>query len=113
MMMLQTVKEEKQNLTFWIPKIRTTENKLNSYKSKAKEAGLSLSEFVRQALDSSIIVERKNALEPIAVAQLSAIGNNLNQLVRNEHIHGEADTEKMRDLLETIDRLILGLVDGS
>ena len=108
-------KEEakKENLTFWIPKIRTTQTALDSYKSKAADAGLSLSELVRQSLDSSIIIQRTNIVEPQAVYQLSSIGNNLNQLVRKEHIHDKADTQKMREILSALDTIIMGLVGDS
>ena len=104
-------KKEKRDKV--LPPCRVSEAEHSSIKSKAKEIGLSLSEYQRRACLNAEVVVRESAVEVKAVSQLSAIGNNLNQLVKKIHIHDEADTQKMRHILETIDTLIMGLVRGS
>jgi len=112
-MMSRKNRKKEENKTEVLPPCRVTKSERNIFLKKAAAAGLSLSAYQRQSMIDCVIVERKNVLEPIAVSQLSAIGNNLNQLVRKEHIHDKADTEKMRDILNSINIIIMGLVNGS
>lgn len=106
-------KKIKELKTEVLPPCRVTKSEINLFKEKAKKSGLSLSAYQRQSMIDSVIIERQNILEPKAVSQLSAIGNNLNQLVRKTHIHDETDTQKMRDILNTLDHVIMGLVNGA
>ena len=94
-----------------LPPVRVNENERNAIKSKAQEAGLSVSEYQRRALLDCMIVTRDNVIDFKAVRQLSAIGNNLNQLTRKAHIHDEIDREHLNDILSTIDTIIMGIID--
>lgn len=94
----------------FLPRTRCTEVERKKIEAKAGEAGLTLSEYQRRSSLGSVIIKRESHIEPQLVSQLSAIGNNLNQLVRKTHIHDELDQEKMRETLNTIDRIIMGLV---
>jgi len=106
-------RKEKASRNCRLPETRVTENELAAIKSKAAKAGISQSEYQRRALLHAEVVIRENILEAKAVSQLSSIGNNLNQLVRKTHIHDKTDTLKMRQILETLDTVIMRLVIGS
>ncbi|NOR70834.1 MAG: plasmid mobilization relaxosome protein MobC [Methylomarinum sp.] len=102
--------EPKQNRTCFLPRTRCTEQERLEVENNAALAGLSLSEYQRRALLDCLIIRRDNVLETKAIKELSAIGNNLNQLVRKTHINNTADSQKIRETIETIDNLIMGLV---
>ncbi len=111
--MRANTKTEKAKREKVLAPIRVTVKEEKDFKKKAKSAGLSLSEFQRQALNDAVIIVRDNALDLEAVRELSAIGHNLNQLVRKTHIHDETDTQKMRDILINLDIIIMGIVSDS
>lgn len=102
--------EPKQNRTCFLPRTRCTEKERLKVEENAAIAGLTLSEYQRRALLDCLVIERPSIIEPEAIYQLSRIGKNLNQLVRKTHIHDEADTQKIRDTIKTIDNMIMGLV---
>lgn len=89
---------------------RATVGERATITAKAAQAGLGVSEYIRRQSMNGVVIIRESAVNVELVRQLSAIGNNLNQLTRKEHIHDEADTEKMRVILEAIDNLIMGVV---
>lgn len=106
-------KDKKELKNKVLPPCRVTENELDFFKSKAKASGLSLSDFQRHSMINLKIKFPTNQLEPSDIMKLSDIGNslkaipyisnNLNQLIRKEHIHDEADTERMRHLLAELE----------
>ena len=96
-----------------IPPCRVTSAELLAFQKKAKTVGLSLSSFQRQAMNNAAVIIREPLADAQLISQLSAIGNNLNQLVRNEHIHSEADTLHMRDILKALDAIIMGVISDS
>lgn len=104
---------EKPKRTKRLSETRVTEAELATIKAKAAQAGLTVSEYQRRALIDCVVVERKPIVEMQAVRELSYISNNLNQLVRKEHIHDKSDTQKMRNTITTIDMLIMGLISDS
>lgn len=126
---------KKENKTEVLPPCRVTKSERVLIKEKAAEAGLSLSEYERQALIDSVIVKPQNVLDVNTVMKLSEIGsslkyiapisNNLNQLVRKTHIHDETDIERMKEILDQLEnvdwkeikndleKIVIGLVDGS
>lgn len=109
----EVIVKQKPKRTRFLPRTRCTEQERLALEEKATKAGLTLSEFQRRALLDGIVIERPSVIEPKVVRELSAIGNNLNQLVRKTHIHDETDSQKMRDILATIDRIVMGLVCDS
>lgn len=90
---------------------RVTPEELAAIKEKAAEAGLTLSEYQRRALLDCYVIVRGNVVDAAAVRQLSAIGNNLNQLTRKAHIHDDFDRARLHDVLTAIDDLIMGLIE--
>lgn len=95
-----------------LPETRVSSDELAAIKAKAAQSGLTMSEYQRQTLMNGVVIVRDSLADESLIRHLSAIGNNLNQLVRKSHIHEETDTEKMRDILEIIERLIMGVIDG-
>ncbi len=96
-----------------LPETRVTSAELATIKKKAANSNLSVSEYQRQALIKAAVIVREPLADVQLVSQLSSIGNNLNQLVRNEHIHGKADTVYMRQILKALDTIIMGVVSDS
>jgi TPP-dependent trihydroxycyclohexane-1,2-dione (THcHDO) dehydratase len=95
-----------------LPPIRCTTEELAAIKSRARVAGLSVSEYVRQsALNGDGIhppVSNDNAapgFDPDLVFQLRGIGNNINQQTKVLHATGELPTELKR-LWTTLDELL-------
>jgi hypothetical protein len=104
------VKNDEQRTAF-LPRARCTKKERLAIENKAAQAGVSLSEYQRRALLDCAIITRTPIVDVRAVVALGHIGNNLNQLIRKEHIHDEADTQKMRDILAVIDDIVMGIVD--
>ena len=92
----------KEKRDFWLPKIRVSEAERARVEQQAEAAGLSLSAYARQALLHGAVIVRHSAVDPEAVRQLAAIGNNLNQLTRKTHIHDEYDRSRLHDILRRI-----------
>lgn len=57
-------------------------------KSKAKKAGVSASEMVRQAVDGCVVRERLTTEQADFIRKLCGMANNLNQLTRRAHREG-------------------------
>ena len=75
--------------------------------SKAKKAGLKLSEWFRKAAKQAKIVPRISVQEANWFRMLAGIANNLNQLTRGSHVYGFALIEKdLKQLLEKIENLL-------
>jgi|TARA_R110001606_G_scaffold392622_1_gene561750 hypothetical protein len=93
-----------------LPRVRVSATELRTFKDRASNAGLSLSDFARMScLDGAVIV-RENAFDVRAITQLSqvsqqlaAIGNNLNQLTKRAHIQNEHDPAHLQNILNAIE----------
>jgi acetolactate synthase small subunit len=103
---------KKQPRSKVLPPVRVNESEQESIKAKAAAAGLSVSEYQRRALLDCVIVIRGNVVDINAVRQLSAIGNNLNQLTRKTHVHDEIDPARLNDILDNIDTIIMDIING-
>ena len=57
-------------------------------KSKAKSAGISMSEFVRKVLDKGIVIERLTVEQADFIRKLCGMANNLNQLAHRANAEG-------------------------
>ena len=55
---------------------------------KASQVGVTKSEFARQSLNTAIVKERLKPEHAKIIRQLSAMGNNLNQLAKRAHQAG-------------------------
>ena len=57
-------------------------------KSKAKSAGISMSEFVRKVLDKGNVIERLTVEQADFIRKLCGMSNNLNQLAHRANAEG-------------------------
>jgi hypothetical protein len=101
----QTDAGERQtvSLSLWIKPSEKAE-----LDERAAAAGVKLADFARAAL----LGYRLNAKDPLrekALFELSAIGNNLNQIARHVNASGELDPEELQNALrlwrEVVERL--------
>lgn len=78
-----------------------------SLKGKAKESGVSLSEFVRSSIMNTAVVQRLTPELNDEIRKLSGMANNLNQIARKanalgyDHVRGE-----YLNLASKIDRIL-------
>ena len=80
--------EERNNLSVVLPPVRCTVEEKQLIRTKAKQAGMSLSAYIRAvSLGENIIIQETNA-DFETVRQLRKIGNNLNQLTKHYHSTG-------------------------
>jgi ubiquitin len=101
----------KQSRTCRLPETRVTQEERDTIKDRARKAGLTQSEYQRRAcLDGKIIVH-DTGLRVAAVRELSAIGNNLNQLTRKTHIHGAYEREIFERVITSLDTAIMQLIE--
>lgn len=110
--MLRKKQRKKPSRTQVLPPVRVSKQERASIKSRAIESGLSVSEYQRRALLDCVVVVRDNLVDIKAVRQLSAIGNNLNQLTHKVHIHDDVDRARLNKVLDRIDTIIMGIIDG-
>jgi hypothetical protein len=76
-------RKDTQNLRSEWLRARVRLDELHRVEQMAREAGLSPSEFVREAaLTAQIVIKRYRRVEPMLPHELSRIGNNLNQIAR-------------------------------
>ena len=81
-------------------------------RAKAKEAGVSISEYIRLAISDSVIKQRVSPELLDIIRKLSGMANNLNQVARTANTYGYTDArkdylllaEKIDDLLNLIQR---------
>ena len=93
-----------------LPRVRVSATELQTFKDRAQNAGLSLSDFARSSCLEGMVVVRENAFDVQAIRQLSqvsqqlaAIGNNLNQLTKRAHIQNEHDPAHLQNILKHIE----------
>ncbi len=99
-----------------LPPCRVTESERSQITLRAAEAGLSVSAFLRASALETAIVKREAIADKQLLRELSAIGNNLNQIAREVNIHGEICPRLVQRLNEALERnaaLMDGLIDGA
>ncbi|QJD97701.1 plasmid mobilization relaxosome protein MobC [Mucilaginibacter robiniae] len=69
-------------------KIRLTNTERFLFTAKAKEAGMSLSDFIRAAARSASVIARLTAEDIKIMRMITGLANNLNQLTRLAHKDG-------------------------
>ena len=85
-----------------------------SLKAKARQAGVTISEFIRLALQSCSVKERLNPSYLKSVLQLSSMANNLNQIAKRAHQAGYSAVKQEHNLLTTeIDNVIKTIENDS
>jgi predicted DNA binding CopG/RHH family protein len=76
-------------------------------KSKARLAGMTKSEYMRQCIHDSSVRERLRPEHQKLIRQLCGMANNLNQIARKANAQGYKDTrDEYLYLAEQIDKLI-------
>lgn len=103
---------DKTTLNQILPPLRCSEYDCDIVAAKAREAGISKSEFRRRAYRDCKIIVRDRSLEYEAVRDLQGIANNLNQLMRKTHIHDEVDPQKVEQTLSLVKCAIHQIVEG-
>jgi hypothetical protein len=66
--------------------VRYTSEQKNILQQKADNAGLSLSEFLRQAADNAEIIVKDNSINLKMIYEVNKFGNNINQLAKAANI---------------------------
>lgn len=74
--------EKKENRTHY-KRIRLTQKESIIIEEKAKDSGLTISEYIRRAAIGKTIKKRRNLDSDKILYQLAKIGGNLNQLAKN------------------------------
>lgn len=110
--MTRPQKKDSEKSSAVLPPIRCTVNEKTAITEKAKQLGLSVSEYVRQmALKGSIIV-RQSLADFTYLQQLRSIGVNLNQQTRKLNATGK-DTSELESLRRKLDAMLEKLLDKS
>ena len=112
-------KKDAEKRDKWLPKMRVTLAELCAIKAKAAQAGLSLSEYMRQmALYGHVIVREPLAdvsmltkLDRIATS-LHANANNVNQQTKNAHIFGRINEARLAELVAENEALNMRIDDA-
>ena len=97
-----------------IPPIRCTDDELATIRARSVQAGMSLSAYIRRVAIEGVTIERTPMADKALVAQLSALGNNINQLARSANIAGRLDRRtkpRLHDALDTLEHLIERLIE--
>jgi len=75
-------------------------------KAKARLAGITLSEYVRQAVEKSEIKQRLSPEQSGYIRQLSGMANNINQIARKVNAAGYTEFYKeCRDMIDRLDNI--------
>ena len=114
--MARPAKKDEDKREKYLPTPRVTAEEYARLSAKAEETGLSLSAFVRAACEDAVVISRKpvadlpliKRLDQNAV-ELNAIGNNINQMARHAHIHGEIDTNLLAQMQDALQEQLVRL----
>ena len=76
-------------------------------KAKARLAGLTLSEYVRQAIEKSEVKQRLSSEQLGYIRQLSGMANNINQIARKVNAAGYTEFyRECRDMIDWLDKIV-------
>jgi hypothetical protein len=88
-------------------KIRLTATERLVYDKRAKDAGMSLSDFVRAAIKSARVIARLSVEDMKIIRMMTGLANNLNQLTRLAHRDGLLSVaRKCSEVLNEIDQAL-------
>ena len=104
------------------PKLSTTEKKgykvtvkfatveYYSLKTRAKEAGMTISSFVREALQGCEVKQRLSGIHLNYIRQLTGMANNLNQIAHKAnsggYVSAEMEAEALASRVDNVIKLI-------
>ena len=106
--------DPKQSRTQVLPPLRVSQSEKDCIRAKAKEAGLTLSAFQRQAcLYPKIEVKEASfKVNVMAFTELNKIGHNFNQFIKLEHVQGQFDKERFDHLMAAMDTVIMKIIEA-
>ncbi|MDO3645296.1 plasmid mobilization relaxosome protein MobC [Mucilaginibacter sp. L3T2-6] len=88
-------------------KIRLTATERILYNGRAKDAGMSLSDFVRDAIKSARVIARLSVEDMKLMRMMTGLANNLNQLTKLAHRDGLLSVaRKCSEVLNDIDQAL-------
>ncbi|HBZ25379.1 MAG TPA: plasmid mobilization relaxosome protein MobC [Rikenellaceae bacterium] len=78
-----------------------------SLKAKARSAGITRSEYIRQCIQSSIVKQRLSSEQLGYIRQLTGMANNVNQIARKANTVGYAEAQNdCIAIVENLDKVI-------
>ena len=92
-------KEEWVKLKYRLPAVKVNTEEFFAIKEKAKAAGVTLTEFIRQSVLSGGVIEKVTPEQMKLIRDLAGMGNNVNQLARQANAAGyRSDAERFSAL---------------
>jgi len=104
---------KKSNKKKTLPTCRVSHDDYDFIKERAAVSGLTFSEFQRRSLKYNQVIIKDGIATAELIKEINFIGKNLNQLVRKSHIHDEYDRERLHDILNTMDTVLMSLLNDS
>lgn len=93
--------------------VRLTPSELSRVRARAKKLRLTPSELVRRRLSGGkLIVKYYQTVDPAVIAQIKAIGNNLNQIAKVCNARRSAPPARLNTVLKDIEDFVLKAVDA-
>ena len=76
-------------------------------KSKARMAGITISEYIRSVIRKSEVIQRLSPEHMGYIRQLSGMANNINQIARKANTDGYAEAcNEYKDMIERLDSIV-------
>jgi len=94
------------DLSHRFPSVRCSERDLLIVQSKAAEAGVSVSAYVRTMCVDGTVIARMPKTDLDLIIQLRRIGNNLNQLTKRTHARGGENPAQLVSVLSDLERVL-------
>ena len=106
-------KSDAEKLTRRLPHVRCTEGEYARIVSKAAQAGLTQSEYIRRmALDGQVVI-RQGKTDFETASQLRRIGVNINQAMRAFHQYKRPVPEIVERVYTKLETLLDQMLDGA
>ena len=86
-------------------RVRYTQEQRDTHQKKADSAGISLSEYLRQAGDNAEVYIKDNKVSLMAVSELNRFGNNLNQMAKaanKANLSGKLSNDLYRQFIQRL-----------
>ncbi len=94
------------DLSHRFPSVRCSAHDLLIVQSKAAEAGVSVSAYVRTMCVDGTVVARMPQADIDLIIQLRRIGNNLNQLTKRAHARGGENPAQLVSVLSDLQNVL-------
>lgn len=95
-----------KDLSHRFPSVRCSANDLLIIRSKAAEAGVSVSAYIRTMCVDGTVTARMPMADLDLIIQLRRIGNNLNQLTKHTHARGGENPAQLVSVLSELERIL-------